>query len=98
VSHFYGTLKGTRGQATRCGSKSSGITVQAASWAGAVEVRMWHDEETGRDYFSVEQFQWHGRGARRDIAHGYVGEAVQGETLTPRPPENLRTGRGEEQP
>ena len=84
MSHFYGTLKGTRGEAARCGSKSSGITTTAASWAGAITVRLWQDE-TGRDCFSVEQIPWRGRGERRSIAFGYVGEAPNGATLEPKP-------------
>jgi hypothetical protein len=34
MSHFYGTLKGEAGPATRRGSKNSGLTTEAASWAG----------------------------------------------------------------
>lgn len=84
MSHFYGTLKGTRGEATRCGSKSSGLRVVAASWSGAIAVLVWHDDATGRDCFSVEQIPWHSHGERRDLAHGYLGEAVIGKTLSPK--------------
>lgn len=40
MAHFYGNLKGSRGEATRCGTKSSGIRVSARSWAGSVSVEM----------------------------------------------------------
>lgn len=40
MSYFYGTTVGHRGTATRCGSKSSGITSTANGWSigGEVEV------------------------------------------------------------
>lgn len=40
MSHYYSRIKGHRGAATRCGTKSSGITARADSWSigGRVEV------------------------------------------------------------
>lgn len=76
MSHFYGTLQGHRGKATRCGSKASGIETVAASWDGAIEVHVWHDKETGKDCFTILQRPWHGRGINQDIAHGYLGEPI----------------------
>lgn len=72
MSHFYGTLEGSRGPATRCGTKSSGLTVTAASWSGAIQVHLWVDEH-GRDRFSVEQIPWHGAGCGNTLAEGHVG-------------------------
>jgi len=47
MSQFYGTLNGqARTVATRRGSKNSGVTATAASWAGAVRVSV--SEEDGR--------------------------------------------------
>ena len=40
MSKFYGTLKGNRGEATRCGTVSSGIKVSAQSWEGSLIVHM----------------------------------------------------------
>lgn len=74
MSHFYGTLKGARGRATRCGHKSSGLVTQAASWSGAVEVELRHDEATGKDRYTVRQMPWHGRGVGEVLAEGVVGE------------------------
>ncbi len=73
MSHFYGTLQGTRGKATRCGAKSSGITTQAASWSGAIETRLYFDEETGKDMFEVYMIPWHGRGESQMLVRGEVG-------------------------
>ena len=86
MSHFYGTLQGNRGQATRCGSKASGIETVAASWQGCVRVRVWYDADSGQDRFSVEQDRWHSAGIRQPIQEGIIGErnmrlAVQGGRL-----------------
>lgn len=32
MSHFYSSIRGNRGPATRCGSKASGITAEATGW------------------------------------------------------------------
>lgn len=74
MSHFYGTLQGTRGEATRCGSKGSGMTATAAGWGGAIETRLWHDEKAGVDRFEVRQRHWRGSGVSYTIATGIVGE------------------------
>lgn len=76
MAQFLGSVSGQRGEATRLGSKKSGLTVSAASWAGKVTVRMYHDEKTGEDRFVVEQGQHHGRGIREEIASGVVGQPV----------------------
>ena len=49
MSHFYGTVRGqSSGEATRRGSKNSGLRVAAASWQGAVYVYLFHDGKLGR--------------------------------------------------
>lgn len=73
MSHFYGTLNGSRGEATRCGTKQSGMCVIAAGWGGAVRVRLWHDSEAGVDRFEVEQVPWRGNGVARGLARGIIG-------------------------
>ena len=45
MAHFYGNLKGSRGEATRCGTRNSGIRVSARSWAGSVSVEMQERED-----------------------------------------------------
>ena len=78
MSHFYGTLQGSRGEATRCGTKSSGIVTYAASWQGAIRVCVTQDK-FGHDVFTVEMMPWKGAGDYRMIAHGEMGK---GESLT----------------
>jgi len=58
MSHFYGTLQGSKGQTTRQGTKKSGIESRTASWQGAVRVSAFHDEETGEDWVEVRLEQW----------------------------------------
>lgn len=40
MAHFYGTLNGQAGEATRCGSARSGLKTVAAAWGGAVVVEL----------------------------------------------------------
>ncbi len=67
MSHFYGTLQGNRGEATRCATKSSGLTAQAAGWRGCIEVRVEHDPDTGKDVFTVHLTPWKGSGGSRKL-------------------------------
>lgn len=71
MSHFYGTLQGHRGEATRCGSKDSGIQVTAASWEGAACVRVFVGPD-GRDWCEVGLRPWQGRGVSRTLYRGPV--------------------------
>jgi hypothetical protein len=73
MSHFYGTIKGTRGKATRCGDKRSGLRTVAASWSGAVVVELYQDD-LGRDCFHVAQCPWQGSGVNEVLATGAIGE------------------------
>lgn len=70
MSHFYGTLQGSRGQATRCGTRASGVTTVAASWAGAVECEVY--ERDGEDRVRVEFIPWQGNGTRRELYDGPI--------------------------
>lgn len=40
MSVFYGTVRGQRGPATRCGSTNSGVQTAAQSWDGSVVVKL----------------------------------------------------------
>jgi hypothetical protein len=70
MAHFYGILKGTRGQATRLGDKRSGLRTLAASWQGAVEVQL--TDRNGTDYAEVWLRPWHGTGGNRRLYDGPV--------------------------
>lgn len=71
MSHFYGILKGTRGEVTRCGTKNSGLTTTAASWSGAIQTILY--QKDGVDMYRVIQIPWLGSGLFRVLAEGEVG-------------------------
>ena len=86
MSHFYGYVRGSRGDATRGGSKNSGYVATAASWQGSVRVWLSHDEETGQDIATVTLAPWHGRGISRDLFSGPVsGDQRKRATEAPQP-------------
>ena len=71
MSHFYGVLEGSRGAATRCGTKNSGLTAIAAGWKGAIETYV--TEVNGVDHYQVWLIPWQGSGDReRLIAEGIL--------------------------
>ena len=45
MSHFYSKIQGNRGEATRCGTKDSGVTATAASWTGAIRTELLYAPE-----------------------------------------------------
>ena len=74
MAQFMGTVKGQRGEASRLGSKASGLDVTAASYKGCICVRLWHDQTTGQDRFRAYQDQWQGIGIQEELASGIIGE------------------------
>lgn len=77
MAHFYGTLNGSRGPTSRCGTKNSGMITQTASWEGAVKVYLWESE--GVDMARVSLIPWHGAGVNRTLYDGPVsgGEPME---------------------
>lgn len=73
MAHFYGTLQGHRGQASRLGTTKSGLTVRAASWQGAVRVDLDYDFRSDTDIVEVFLTPWHGAGIRKLLYRGPVG-------------------------
>jgi len=76
MSHFYGSIPTSARKTvpTARAHKSTGLTTVAASWAGAVRVDVWYNEETGKDCFHVYQTRHHGAGVEKLLAQGNVGE------------------------
>ena len=66
MAHFYGTIRGQRGEASRLGGKASGLTTYAASWQGAVRVELYYNSATDTDMVDVYLTQHRGRGAYPD--------------------------------
>lgn len=75
MAHFYGTLQGNRGRATRCGSRASGMKATCASWAGAVECYAYPGAD-GRDWVMVQLAPWHGAGEYRVLYSGPISGEV----------------------
>lgn len=71
MAQYLGQVQGQRGQATRLGSAKSGLDVTAASWQGAVAVRLY--EKDGVDMARVMLTTWHGAGTNRVLYDGPVG-------------------------
>ena len=74
MSHFYSKIQGNRGEATRCGTKGSGIVATAASWTGAIRTELWYDTEEDDNKYSVIMIPWRGIGCTRIMATGTGGE------------------------
>ena len=77
MSHFYGVLEGSRGQATRCGTKSSGVNVTAAGWQGAIVTHVRYNADKDRDEYRVYLEPWHGSGGdRRLLSAGVLNATI----------------------
>lgn len=53
MAHFIGYLQGSRGEASRLGTKKSGITASVNGWDFGIKVCLYHDETTGKDKATV---------------------------------------------
>ncbi len=51
MAHFYGSIQGQRGEATRLGSKNSGLRAITAGWTGAISVTLSHKD--GKDVATI---------------------------------------------
>lgn len=71
MAHFYGTLQGNRGRASRLGTPTSGLSTVAASWQGSVQVDLIHIN--GEDHAYVALVPWHGKGIGKILYDGPVG-------------------------
>jgi hypothetical protein len=85
MSHFYGKLQGSRGEVTRCGTKSSGITTYAAGWRGAIRVDVSQNED-GLDSFTVYLEPWQGSGGLQIVlADGLLDSSRPSQTTVFQP-------------
>ena len=55
MAHFRATIQGMRGEASRLGSASGGISANVNGWNGGVSIRAHYDEEKGCDVFTVRR-------------------------------------------
>lgn len=73
MAHFYGTLQGSRGEATRLGTKNSGLHVKACSYEGAIRVVLRYDPDTQQDIATVTMTRHMSKGTERILYKGPVG-------------------------
>lgn len=78
MSHFYGTVKGARGEASRCGTKQSGLQTYTASWRGAVVVTAYYNKGRDEDWVRVALTTWRGSGVQpsRVLYEGPIGRYI----------------------
>lgn len=76
MAHFYGTVQGARGEASRLGHPNTGLETMAASWEGCVRVRLEHDSATDTDTALVYLDRHKGSGTHRVLYDGPVGAYV----------------------
>lgn len=53
MAHYYSRIKGHRGEATRCGSKSSGITARADSYSVGARIEINWSAELQSDVVTI---------------------------------------------
>ncbi len=53
MAHFRGTVQGSRGEASRCGTKASGLCVTANGWNIGTRIELFHDSKTGKDTLRI---------------------------------------------
>lgn len=53
MAHFYAQIHGNKGEATRCGSKNSGIYSHTRGWKVGCETIIHYDEDSGKDKISI---------------------------------------------
>ncbi len=96
MAHFRGTVAGTRGTASRLGTKNSGVTVEAQSWEGKVTVSL--SVKNGRDWAIVRLARHHGAGTDMAVYAGPVSgmDAQDGRIGPTRPLAQRDTVRREE--
>lgn len=93
MSHFYGIVRGqAKTEATRTGSKNSGLGMTAASRQGAVTVEL--REVDGKDWVMICLTPWQGQGMHKVLYAGRIDgrTSEEDEEATTQTEEYRRTG------
>lgn len=76
MSHFYGTLIGSRKPRTATGTAGSGIKAVAQSWSGSISVELYVDEE-GKDCYEIRVGEGSDMNPRGPvIAEGFLKDLI----------------------
>lgn len=76
MAQFRGTLQGNRGQASRLGTKKSGLSVSANGWGIGINIVLYHDMTTDKDEAIVSLTRGSGGGTIRELGRFVEGEAT----------------------
>ncbi len=71
MTHYYGTLQGSRGEVMEMETKDSGLVAQAASWQGGIRVVLYDVGKT--THVRVARLAWHGKGVDDVLYDGPIG-------------------------
>ena len=76
MAHFYAVINRSSRKlsATATGRANDGIGTLTASYKGAISVVLNHNEETGKDEFTVSQTRHMGEGIEQVLVTGVIGE------------------------
>jgi hypothetical protein len=53
MAHFRAVIQGARGEASRLGTKKTGIYARVQTWGKDLAIQVTHDEQTGEDVATV---------------------------------------------
>lgn len=82
MAQFYAEIQGSRGLASRMGSKKSGIWAHIRGWNNGVSINGIHDHEEDEDIFEISVTSGSGYGS----SDKYIGKVVldrHGPTFVP---------------
>lgn len=95
MAHFWGKLRGYRGEATRDGNEASGLVATLASWSGAVVVETYIGEN-GEDRVKVSLTPSAGEGVEATVYDGPM--APKKEIVPARMVSAWHPGKGDSKP
>lgn len=75
MARYQAIIRGNRGEASRLGTRKSGIRAMARGWEGGAKVIMWEGED-GRDHLSVTIGPHHNVG-QKTILHGPIADLIE---------------------
>ena len=72
MSHFFGSVRGSSGKVTRCGTKKSGYVTEALTWDGGIITELYYDNEKKENYVKVWLVTYNGQGVDKCLYDGPI--------------------------
>lgn len=72
MAHFYGTVKGSKGETSRVGGKPSGLRSTCNGWNLGIETRAEYQDGRGRDIFRATFDSGSGNGDRAGTVDYFI--------------------------